>query len=282
MTGSLASSIERARRGDVAAFDEIVRALHAPLVRFTGAILGGDVHSAHDVVQETFVALWGALPALAEPHFVQAWLYRVAYRRAVSWLRRRGPGGRPFGVLCVDGEEPMGPPSAATTHTWNVGGAWLPSEEATPRLKAALGSIPALYAAPLTLYYLESLDLRETARLLGLSVPTLKMRLHRGREMLRTRVLTKEPWLPIRTRRPKPAPPRAPALVAESSDSPPSAAADSRAVAEGPASGPAPAIPGCPSAPSPPPESGCAPEADARPTADAPALDPSAIERALP
>ncbi len=203
MTGSLASSIERARRGDADAFDELVRALHAPLVRFTAAILGGDVHSAHDVVQEALVALWGALPTLAEPRFVRAWCYRVAYRRAVSWLRRRGPGGRPFGHLTPDGEEPPGPDATPSARTWNLGGAWLPSEEATPRLRAALGSLPALYAAPLTLYYLESLDLRETASLLGLSVTTLKMRLHRGRELLRTRVLTKEPWPPIRTRTPR-------------------------------------------------------------------------------
>lgn len=290
MTRSLASSIERARRGDVAAFDEIVRALHAPLLRFTGAILGGDVHMAHDVVQESFVALWGALPALAEPHFVQAWLYRVAYRRAVSWLRRRGPGGRPFGVLCLDGEEPMGPPSAPTTRTWNVGGAWVPSEEATPRLKAALGSIPALYAAPLTLYYLESLDLRETARLLGLSVPTLKMRLHRGREMLRTRVLTKEPWLPIRTRRPKAPPPPAPALVADSgaaprlpaSDCPAPLAAPREESADPPARISASPIPGRQTADASPPAYGCVPGAAAHSIAGVPALDPSPIERALP
>ncbi len=158
MTGSLAASIERARRGDLAAFDEIVLAFHAPLLRFTGMVLGGDIHSAHDVVQDTFVALWTALPTLAEPRFVQAWLYRVAYRRAVSWMRRRGPGGRPFKGYSVEGEELAEPERGGPPRTWNVGGAWLPSAEAAPRLKAALGSLPAVYAAPLTLYYLEGLE----------------------------------------------------------------------------------------------------------------------------
>jgi RNA polymerase sigma-70 factor (ECF subfamily) len=215
VTGSLAASIERARRGDLAAFDEIVLAFHAPLLRFTGMVLGGDVHSAHDVVQDTFVALWTALPTLAEPRFVQAWLYRVAYRRAVSWMRRRGPGGRPFKGYSVEGEELAEPERGGPPRTWNVGGAWLPSAEAAPRLKAALGSLPAVYAAPLTLYYLEGLELPETARLLGLAVSTLKMRLHRAASCPH-RVLTKEPWLPIRTRTRKPRPPPpAPVLAAE-------------------------------------------------------------------
>ena len=303
MTGSLASSIERARRGDVAAFDEIVRALHAPLVRFTAAILGGDVHTAHDVVQETFIALWSALPTLAEPRYVQAWLYRVAYRRAVSWIRRRGPGGRPFGALGPDGDEPVGPAAPGPARTWNVGGAWVPSEEATPRLKAALGSLPALYAAPLTLYYLESVDLRETARLLGLTVPTLKMRLHRGRELLRTRVLTKEPWLPIRTRRPKPPPPpqqaTPPAHVAESggalppSDSATGADGPHPKTAEGPpceppaaavsSHSPSSELPSSDS-PSDSPSSSSPSPARALPHASAGtrAIDPPLIERALP
>lgn len=214
MNGSLLSSIERARRGDRAAFDEIVLAFHAPLIRFTGMVLGGDVHTAHDVVQESFVALLAALPTLSEPRYVQAWLYRVAYRRAVSWARRKGPGGRPFCDYSPEGDELVVPPSGAPGRTWNVGGAWVPSEDVTPRLRAALRSLPALYAAPLTLYYLESLDLEETALLLGLPVSTLKMRLQRGRKLLRTRVLSKEPWLPLKTRARRPKVPPSPALLA--------------------------------------------------------------------
>lgn len=274
MTGSLAASIERARRGDLAAFDEIVLAFHAPLLRFTGMVLGGDVHSAHDVVQDTFVALWTALPTLAEPRFVQAWLYRVAYRRAVSWMRRRGPGGRPFKGYSVEGEELAEPERGGPPRTWNVGGAWLPSAEAAPRLKAALGSLPAVYAAPLTLYYLEGLELPETARLLGLAVSTLKMRLHRGRELLRTRVLTKEPWLPIRTRtrKPKAPPPPAPVLAAET-------AAPLAPEASAPPPAPGTAAPGSPAPRAAPPTGTSPPSAGETPPA---APETSVIERALP
>ena len=86
----------RASGGDLARFDGLVRQFEAPLVRFVAALLRGDVHAANDVVQDVLVATWQSLPNLKDHDHLAAWLYRVAYRKAVSWRRRRGPNGTPF------------------------------------------------------------------------------------------------------------------------------------------------------------------------------------------
>jgi len=53
-------------------------------------------------------------------------------------------------------------------------------------LRVALGRLPLRYGAPVQLYYLQGYSLRETARLLGTSASSVKMRLVRARLQLRT------------------------------------------------------------------------------------------------
>lgn len=199
----LADAIERARQGDTTAFDAVVRAYASPLVRFTARIVGGDVHAAHDVVQETFVATWKALPRLTEPRYLKAWLYQVAYHHAISWVRRRGSGASPLpGLLPRPEEDDLthDPPEPDRCgRVWKVADAWLTSQEVDSPLQEALTSLPAHYSAPITLFYLEGIPAPDAARALGVPFTTFKMRLHRGRTLLRERLLErlrKEEWSP--------------------------------------------------------------------------------------
>ena len=47
--------------GDVLAFKIVTERLSPQLMRFVSSYLHGDVHTAHDVVQDTFVTAWGKL-----------------------------------------------------------------------------------------------------------------------------------------------------------------------------------------------------------------------------
>jgi RNA polymerase sigma-70 factor (ECF subfamily) len=184
---SLSDAVERSLPPDAAAFGPVVAANGAPLTRFVTSLLGGDEHAAHDVVQETFLAAWRALPRLERQGHLRPWLFQVAYNHAVSWLRRRGPRGEPFRGLEAEvaGSDPPPPP------TVRIHGRATPSDEAAPLLRSALASLPPLYAAPLTLCYLEGMGARGTAEALGLGLSTVKMRLHRGRAMLLERLVAR-------------------------------------------------------------------------------------------
>jgi RNA polymerase sigma-70 factor (ECF subfamily) len=186
----LEQAVERARKGDASAFDAIVLEYGTPLVRFLCGVLAGDVHAAHDVAQDAFLAAWRALPRLEEPRLLRAWIYRVAYHRAITWLRRRGPRGNPFRFLDSEGmpasasipsgDERESPPRAGE-----------PSP-VTPRLRAALSALPPTYAAAVSLYYFQGLGTDETAQALGVTRSTVKMRLHRARTVLRRTLLAPE------------------------------------------------------------------------------------------
>ena len=190
MDPSLVHAVERSRDGDTGAFRALVEALGPQLVRFTATLLGGDIHAAHDIVQETFLAAWRSLPRLSDPAQLHGWLHRVAYHHAVSWIRRRGPGGEAFHGL--EPEDALREPPLP--RTWLLGAFETTSEEAAPRLRAVLATLPPRYVAPLTLFYLEGMDARTTADLLGLPLTTVKMRLHRGRSLLRERLLRRHAW----------------------------------------------------------------------------------------
>ena len=94
---------------------------------------------------------------------------------------RRGPGGEAFHGL--EPEDALREPPLP--RTWLLGAFETTSDEAAPRLRAVLATLPPRYVAPLTLFYLEGMDARTTADVLGLPLTTVKWRLRRAQALLR-------------------------------------------------------------------------------------------------
>lgn len=181
--GALDDAVARARQGDPRAYDDIATALAPALTRYARTLLGGDAGAADDIVQDALVAGWRALPTLRAPHRLRGWLFSVTHRKAMSWLRYRGIRRSDPLIDEIDGVAAPHSPTPACAEA-----------EARADLFRALGGIPVRYVGPLTLCYLEGLGLRETARVLALAPGTLKMRLHRGRALLRRRLARLEGW----------------------------------------------------------------------------------------
>ncbi|CAM3753823.1 RNA polymerase sigma factor [Tsukamurella strandjordii] len=78
----------RAQRGDAAAFDALVQR-HAPaLFRFVARTFPQRT-DCDDVVQESLIAAWKALPTFAFRSSVRTWLFSIASRKTVDVLRCR-------------------------------------------------------------------------------------------------------------------------------------------------------------------------------------------------
>lgn len=80
-----ADLLARCRRGDAAAWDELV-ARHERLVHSVPLREGLSIEDAADVAQETFVELLRQLATIRDPERLSWWLMTVARRR--SWRRR--------------------------------------------------------------------------------------------------------------------------------------------------------------------------------------------------
>jgi RNA polymerase sigma factor (sigma-70 family) len=133
-----------------------------------------DAHAAEDAFQATFIVLVRKAPSIQDPDSLGGWLRGVAYRTA---LRARCRAARRQAVERT---------RAATLRYENA------HEDLSPDLRDVIRSelerLPDSYREAVTLCYLEGLTHQEAARKLGWPVGTVKVRLVRGRRMLRERL----------------------------------------------------------------------------------------------
>lgn len=161
--------VERARHGDMEAFDLIMMRYETRLLRFlTGQV--GDVEVARELCQDTFLAAYQALPRLKGELRLSAWLHTIALNRARSHHRKRK--FRVF-VSIEDHDVPSEEPELQES---------VASHEFVQR---TLGRIPRQYAEALLLQLTAGMSCREIAEVLSCSEGAVKVRLMRARDAFR-------------------------------------------------------------------------------------------------
>ena len=169
--------VKRAREGDTAAFEELIRLHSGRVHRMLTRVLGSPT-DAEDVVQETFLKAWRALPRFRGEAQFSTWLYRIAINEANRRLAREAPR-RALPIEDVLVEVPdvsEGPADAAQ------------GAELQRFLEQCIAELPAHYRAAVVLRDVEGLTNEEAAELLELELRNFKSRLHRGRMEIRRRV----------------------------------------------------------------------------------------------
>lgn len=104
----MAGTVERAKGGDRAAFEEIYRAFSRPLFLYLAACLRRR-EDAEDAFQAAFLSAWRHLPSLADAERFSPWLFRIARNAARDATRRRRLRPSPLGPaedLIAGGAEP--------------------------------------------------------------------------------------------------------------------------------------------------------------------------------
>jgi RNA polymerase sigma-70 factor, ECF subfamily len=165
---------EKCRAGDPSAFDELVSRYQLRLFRFAFRMLQ-DRSEAEDAVQETFVRAYRALPGYRPDGFFSSWIYRIV----LNECRRRLRSKRPTANLEVAEATPSkapGPQSVVMTG------------ERNRLLRQAVNELPEHYRLVMMLFYFEEMSVDQISKTLGASVSAVKVRLHRGRERLATRL----------------------------------------------------------------------------------------------
>ena len=171
-------AILRAQAGDRAAYDLVLRDVQARLYAYVRGLVG-DRHLAEDVLQDVFVIIWRNLRWLRDPELFVAWAHRIATREAYRQLRKhRRHAGRGFGEDGEDGvPEPEAPPDPEPA-----------DPELIERLPELVQSASPASRPVLLLHYGQEMKLEEVAQVLGLSVGTVKSRLHYGLRALRRKL----------------------------------------------------------------------------------------------
>ncbi len=180
--------LARAQRGDLPAFEEVVR-------RYQRRVYGTALRIvrchdlADDVSQEAFVRAWRSLDRFDTARPFGPWVCRIAANLALNHLR--SPRAREEALP----EEPAEPRSEAPGPLEA-----LLDDEGRRLLEAALAELPAEQRAVFVLRAFEELSYAEIAEALDLQPGTVMSRLFRARERL-ARAL--RPYLGLHASRPR-------------------------------------------------------------------------------
>lgn len=161
-----AALVRQARAGSQVAFARLL-AIHEKPLR--GFLRKSGWTDADDIAQEAFVAAWSHLPKLREDTGFRAWLYGVAWKKALSY--RRGAQRAAARDEAWRGEQDL---EAATDV----------AAEDRLALEAALATLPEDQRACVTLCLGQAWSHAEVSDALGIPLGTVKSHVTRGRERL--------------------------------------------------------------------------------------------------
>ena len=165
--------VRQATRGDLDAFEELVRRMQRRVYGFAYQHLR-DLDEAYDLTQEIFVKLYRNLARYDAERPFEPWFWKLAANTTINYRRKRVP-------LPTDQAVDQG-----------IAGAASPALAHDPVLVDALAQLDPAYRLPILLHYYADLPLEQVARSLNLTIPATKSRLHRARALLRNSLAESE------------------------------------------------------------------------------------------
>lgn len=169
-----ASLAVAARQGDQAAFGHIMRRHKGWLYQFIRRFVA-DKDDAYDVLQESFVAAWGALARFDPERPFEAWLRRIALNKCRDRARRNAVKRAALSVLAWTGQQNE-PTQAAENAT--------AADQALKRLETAIADLPRALKEPLVMTMLEGMSHKATGELLGINAKAVETRVYRAKKRL--------------------------------------------------------------------------------------------------
>lgn len=174
-----AELIERAQRGEKAAFSQLIH-LHQRRVYACAIHMLGDRGEAEDAVQETFLRAWRAIERFDGRAELSTWLYRICINVSLNTLRRRKR------VEASDLSDPRVPePASDPTQGQNDPRHAAQAIQLYGRLAKALDGLSPSLRATVVLVLIDGVPQKEASEVMGCSEGTIAWRVHEARRRLR-------------------------------------------------------------------------------------------------
>ena len=175
--------IRQVQGGNRNAFRMLVVRYQRPLFRFLGGF-GLEQAAAEELAQETFLRAFRNLASYeADRATFSSWLFTIAKNLALNESARSHRRAH-HRELNDDGLELHASEPAALDV--------LESHENRHQVRCAMQKLPELLRSALVLAYLNELSMDDIATVEGCSIGTVKSRIHRGKQLLRTALANME------------------------------------------------------------------------------------------
>ena len=183
--------IRRILSGDDAAFSTLMRkhqhGVHALIWRKIG-----DFHTAEEITQDTFIQVYKKLGTLEDPNRFEGWLYVIANRRCINWIKRNKAKMDKLNMQSLEDTPPEDVEKASYEHHIARQRETEIRKHRQNLAKTLLQQLPESERTVVTLHYLGKMTSKEISKFLGVSVNTIKSRLRRARKRLQEEALVRE------------------------------------------------------------------------------------------
>jgi RNA polymerase sigma-70 factor (ECF subfamily) len=173
-----AACVRRLQRGDVNAFEILVRRHEKAIFNLVYRMLG-DYDDAAETSQEVFLSAYRAIGQFRGDANFSTWIYRIALNHAIT--RRKNTSLRQKRFISIDGTDMTDDAQIGPAET-------LEKKELRERVQRALNELDPEDATVILLRDLQDIPYEDIARVLKIPVGTVKSRLHRARQALKARL----------------------------------------------------------------------------------------------
>ena len=173
-----AACVRRLQRGDVNAFEILVRRHEKAIFNLVYRMLG-DYDDAAETSQEVFLSAYRAIGQFRGDANFSTWIYRIALNHAIT--RRKNTSLRQKRFVSIDGTDMTDDAQIGPAET-------LEKKELRERVQRALNELDPEDATVILLRDLQDIPYEDIARVLKIPVGTVKSRLHRARQALKARL----------------------------------------------------------------------------------------------
>jgi RNA polymerase sigma-70 factor, ECF subfamily len=168
------ADVEKVLAGEISAFEGIVGRWQTPLVNLAYRFCH-DRDRAEEMAQEAFLRAYRGLGQWRKDAVFSTWLFALATNLYRSELRR-------IPARAVSLEE------IAELADARASDGGIEDQDRDWAVRRAVFALPAKYREALILFYFHDMDVAKAARSLGSAEGTVKARLFRGREILRSKL----------------------------------------------------------------------------------------------
>jgi len=176
--GEDAQLVTQIRGGDLDAFEALYHKYKRSLYH-TALAITGNAGAAEEALQDCFVRAYAAIERVDASHPLAPWLHRIIVNLSYNWIGRtqRWP-------LSLDAfvDRLLCGPASCPEHCAEA-------DELRSIVRDAVGSLSLKQRSVVVLFYFQGFTLAETAYILDCPVGTVKSRLHRASQALRSQLL---------------------------------------------------------------------------------------------
>jgi RNA polymerase sigma-70 factor (ECF subfamily) len=173
----LAGLVERAREGDVTAFERLIATHQAKVYTFAFAFTGAP-DLAEDLAQDALVKVYRSLGSFRFQSAFSTWLYSIVKNTYLDVIKSRAGRERAL-------EEPLSERDVSELREAATAEERLLQKESRRALFRALRQVPVAYRTVVAMADVQGLGYDEIAAALGVPLGTVKSRLKRGRDALK-------------------------------------------------------------------------------------------------